>query len=177
MTKFNVALIFTLALLASYPLKAQKKNKKSDNVEQVFAHITYDSILVNLKEYPKLVKLIEAYQKQLVSEYEVKSLEFETLLDDYKEKEESLPEQEAAEKMQQLQGLNKELEQMRNEFEQKIFDKEKELLKPLNEKIQKAIKEVASEQGYTHVVEKKNFYYIDTSFDATELIINKANNL
>ena len=169
-----IFLILTFILILTPPLMAQKKNKQT-STDQVIAYITYDSILVNLKEYPKMVKLIEAYQKQLVSEYELKSLEFEALLDDYKEKEGSLSDEEITPKLQKLQELNKELEQLRNEFDQKIFAKEKELLKPLNEKIKTAIAEVSKEQNYTHVVEKKNFYYIDDTFDATALVIAKAN--
>lgn len=172
----NKLILYTILLSVSLlnPLIAQK-NKSKATASVNIAHITYDSILVNLKEYPKMVKLIEAYQKQLVSEYELKSLEFEALLDEYKEKEGVLSDEEITPKLQKLQDLNNELEQLRNEFDQKIFAKEKELLKPLNKKIKAAIEEVSKEQNYTHVVEKKNFYYIYDAFDATALIIAKAN--
>lgn len=169
-----IFLILTFILILTPPLMAQKKNKQT-STDQIIAYITYDSILVNLKEYPKMVKLIEAYQKQLVSEYELKSLEFEALLDEYKEKEGVLSDEEITPKLQKLQDLNKELEELRNEFDQKIFAKEKELLKPLNEKIKAAIEEVSKEHGYTHVVEKKNFYYISDTFDANALVIAIAN--
>lgn len=162
--------LFLLPLLTF----SQRKNK-SEVVTQHIAHITYDSVLINLKGYPKSLKLLEAYQNQLVSEYELKTLEFEAAVEEFQSKAESWTELEQDEKALAIQRQRDELQNLESSFQEKLRTKERELLTPLNEKINTAIQHVAKTKNFTHVVEKKNFYYIHDSFDITNWVIEEAN--
>jgi outer membrane protein len=175
--KITITILFFAIGFFSTAVFAQKKGKSSSEQVQLIAHITYDSVLVNMQEYAKSVKLLEAYQKQLVSEFELKSLELDAAIDNYRAKESKMTDEQKDQEAIKVQGMRKELEQLQNEYQQKIMRKEQELLAPLNEKIQAAISKVAAENGFTHVVEKRNFYFIDDIFDATNMVIKAANAL
>jgi len=57
----------------------------------------------------------------------------------------------------------------------KVFQREKELTKPIVEKILKVIKEVAVEEKYSmiHDVYESNIVYADEEYDITELVMKK----
>jgi outer membrane protein len=166
--------IFTIAFLfILVNVHAQKAAPASEPFK--VGYINIDSVLVNLKDYPTQVKILEAYQKQLTAQFEVKNLEFEQKYKDFQEKEKGFSDEQKKEKFADLQKLDQELAKMRNEANQEIGKKENELLVPLNEKILKAIEVVAKAKGYSHITDKKNFYFVLPSFDVTQLVIQEAN--
>ena len=150
--------------------------KKTDNTPaQKLGYILYDSVLVHVNSYGTQVKLNEAYQKQLNSEYEMKKLELETKLKEFGEKQATLSEDQKKAKQQELQKMAGELQAFAQEAQKKLAQKEQELVAPLNEKIGKAIEAVAAKYGYTHIADKKNFYYVSSAFDVTKLVVEEAN--
>ena len=66
--------LFTGLMLQGLTTLSQKKQDTKLTICQI-ATIQRDSVLVKLKEYPTQVKMLEAYQKQLQSEYDFKNLE------------------------------------------------------------------------------------------------------
>jgi Skp family chaperone for outer membrane proteins len=73
--------------------------------------------------------------------------------------------------------LDQELSKLRQDANQKIAQKERDLLVPLNEKIIKAIEIVAKAKGYSHITDRKNFYFVSPSFDVTTTVTEEANKL
>lgn len=166
---------FTIAILCVFSLAsfAQKTTAASEPFK--LGYINVDSVLVKLKEYPTQVKILEAYQKQLTAEFELKSLEFETKYKEFQEKEKTYAEDAKKAKVEELQKLDQELGKIRQEANQKIATKERELLVPLNEKILKAIEVVAKAKGYSHVTDRKNFYFALPGYDVTKAVTEEAN--
>ena len=152
---------------------AQKKSDAS-NVQKI-GYVLYDSVLVHVNSYSTQVKLNEAYQKQLNAEYEMKKLELETKLKEYGEKQATMSAEQKQAKEQELQKMDGELQKFAQEAQKKLAQKEQELVAPLNEKIGKAIEAVAAKYGYTHIADKKNFYYVSSAFDVTKLVVEEAN--
>src|SRR5690606_40416765 len=105
------------------------------------------------------------------------NLEFEQKLKDYQENEKKYTEEQKQAKFADLQKLDQDLNQLRTNANNQIAQKEKELLVPLNEKILKAIEIVAKAKGYSHITDRKNFYFVSPSFDVTQLVIEEANKL
>ena len=140
---------------------------------QKLGYILYDSVLVHVNNYPTQIKLNEAYQKQLNAEYEMKKLELETKLKEFGDKQATLSEEQKKAKQQELQKMDGELQSFAQEAQKKLA--KKELVAPLNEKIAKAIEAVAAKHGYTHIADKKNFYYVSSAFDVTKLVVEEAN--
>ena len=171
--KFVIILILNLVTLIAL---GQKKNDTSIPYLKL-GYILYDSVLVHLNSYSTQVKLNEAYQKQLNAEYEMKKLELETKLKEYGEKQATMSAEQKQAKEQELQKMDGELQKFAQEAQQKLAQKEQELVAPLNEKIAKAIEVVATKYGYTHIADKKTFYYVSSSFDVTKLVVEEANKL
>ena len=169
----TIIFLFFIQGLSMHVLAQKKQEPKPSSCQ--FATISRDSVLVKLKEYPTQVKMLEAYQKQLQSEYDFKSLELETKLSEYQSQEKSYSEEQKQLKMQELQTMDAELKKFSQEAEQKMMKKEQELLQPMNDKISKAIEAVAVQQGYAQVLDKKFFYFSIAACDATNLVIAEAN--
>lgn len=173
MKAINISLC--LFLFTASVAFSQKKQEPKATFCQI-ATIQRDSVLVKLKEYPTQVKMLEAYQKQLQSEYDFKKLELDTKVADYQDKEKTLSDVQKKEKMQELQKLDEDLKNFSQEAEQKLVKKEQELLLPMNDKINKAIEAVAEKQGYQQVMDRKSVYFSLSVCDATQLLIVQANN-
>jgi outer membrane protein len=167
--------IFATLFIAIITLTLFAQKSATNTEAQKLGYINVDSVLVNLKEYATQVKILEAYQKQLTAEFEVKNLEFETKYKEFQEKEKTFAEDIKKKKIEELQGLDQELTKLRQEANQKIAQKEKDLLVPLNEKILKAIDVVAKAKGFTHITDRKNFYFASPSFDVTKQVTEEAN--
>lgn len=171
---FTVLVLFTFSLAVF----AQKSvTTPAANEPLKLGYINVDSVLVKLKDYPTQVKILEAFQKQLTAEFEVKNLEFETKYKDFQEKEKSFSDDQKKARIEELQNLDQELNKLRQEANQKIAQKERDLLVPLNEKILKAIEVVAKAKGYSHITDRKNFYFVSPSFDVTQQVTEEANKL
>ena len=155
-------------------INAQKKSEVAITTQKL-GYILYDSVLVHVNSYSTQVKLNEAYQKQLNAEYEMKKLELETKLKEFGDKQATLSEEQKKAKQQELQKMDGDLQSFAQEAQKKLAQKEQELVAPLNEKISKAIEVVAAKYGYTHIADKKNFYYVSSAFDVTKLVVEEAN--
>jgi len=167
-------LILTL-ILCSLSALSQKKIETKPTTNCQIATIQRDSVMVKLKEYPTQLKMLEAFQKQLQSEYDFKKLELETKVKNYQENEKSFTDGQKQEKVQDLQKLDEELKRFGQEAEQKLLKKEQELLQPMNEKIFKAIETVAIKQGYMQILDRKSVYFSLTACDATKMVIEESN--
>jgi outer membrane protein len=167
---FLIVLFFMLGFRAF----SQKKQEPKPTICQI-ATIQRDSVLVKLKEYPTQVKMLEAYQKQLQSEYDFKKLELDTKVAEFQEKEKTFSDPQKQEKVQELQKLDEDLKKYSQEAEQELMKKEQELLQPMNEKINKAIEAVAAKQGYQQIMDRKSVYFSLALCDATKLVIDEAN--
>ncbi len=174
LTNKHFTLAISVILLVTEVSFSQKKQEPKPTTCQI-ATIQRDSVLVKLKEYPTQVKMLEAYQKQLQSEYDFKKLELDTKVKDYQENEKTNSDAQKQEKAQELQKLDEELKRFSQEAEQKLLKKEQELLQPMNDKINKAIEAVAFKQGYAQIMDRKSVYFSLAVCDATKLVIEEAN--
>jgi len=168
---FTIVFLFAVVTVTN----AQKASGTTSTETFKLGYIIVDSVLVKLKDYPTQVKILEAFQKQLTAQFEVKNLEFEQKYKDFQDNEKKFTEEQKKEKIAELQKLDQELGKMRNDANGEIAKKENELLVPLNEKILKAIEVVAKAKGYSHITDRKNFYFALPSYDVTNLVIEEAN--
>jgi outer membrane protein len=167
------ALLMVFIASASF-LFSQSKNPAKLAACQT-ATIQRDSVLVKLKEYKTQVSLLEAFQKQLQSEFDYRKLEFDTKLKNYQEKESTFSVVVKEAIVSELEKMDEELKKFNSDGEQKLIKKEQELLQPMNDKINAAIDAVAVKEGYFHVIDKKFVYYSKSLCDATQLVIEEAN--
>ncbi len=164
-------LVLTVAFM-SFGTQAQEVKIGYTNIELLLAY---------MPEAKQVEQQLEAYQKKLGEQLKVKQDYGQERLSEYMERKEAddlLPEED--EKFQEeLKQLDAEITKFASDGEQKLLAKREELLAPVLEKLQKAIDDVAKENGYTYVLNQTNSSGVSTILygpdenDLTELIMKK----
>jgi len=152
-----------LVVLTSMTLSAQK-----------FGYINSQVLISQIPQVKEANANIETLQKQLEKQGQdmVVSLQAK-----YQELEKKQAQGEISPKQLELegQGLKQEelnIQKFQQESQQKIFEKSESLLKPIRDKIQASIDEVAKENGFQYVFDQAIgiLLYADTSTDVTPLV-------
>jgi outer membrane protein len=144
---------------------------------QKFAYINTQEILGNLPEVKQANANIETFRNQLISLGQKK---LESLQKKYKELElqqqrgELSPVQLDAE-AKKLKTDEEALQKFDQQSQQRIMEKSEELLKPIRDKVQKAIDEVAKEKGYEFIFDASMGFilYADENTDISNVIKTK----
>jgi outer membrane protein len=88
------------------------------------------------------------------AELEKKKSEIEKMAEDLEKKKVALSDEARARKAQDIQGEAMKLQQEAMKSEQEFRKKEQDLTKPIVEKLQKAINQIAEEKGYSMIIER-----------------------
>ena len=111
----------------------------------------------------------------LRKELEKKQEEFRTKLDDYEKTKNSMMEAIRRSKENELRNLEQNLMELQQGAETEIKNKTDELIAPESDRIQKAIKDVAAENGFTFVIngDPQVLLYGVESANITDLVLKK----
>ena len=141
---------------------------------QKFAYINTQEILSNLPEVQQANSNIETFRNQLISLGQQK---LEALQKKYKDLEakQNRGELSPVQLDQEAKKLKVEEEQLTKfdqESQQKIMKKSEELLKPIRDKVQKAIDDVAKENGYEFIFDASMGFilYADDSTNISDKV-------
>lgn len=136
----TLMLLLPLAFATSIDAQAQAASVK-------IGYTDHELIIVNMPDYRTI-------QEQLQKEYQGSQEEIQTLAKDYQDKLDKYQKQQALlsperrqEREQELITLQGQIQQTAQEKEQGLAEREAELMRPLFERVQKAIDEVAVEAG------------------------------
>jgi outer membrane protein len=111
-----------------------------------------DYLIASVPESKQIESELKTYKDQLDKQLEVKVKEFREKYDSYEKGASMMTEVIRADKERELQDLNGQIEQFQKNAEQSLQEKQQKLMKPVLEKIQKAIDDVAVENGFTYVL-------------------------
>jgi len=118
---------------------------------QKIAHIDVQKIMTEMPEFKagqaQLKKLYATYQnefKEMQDAYQAK-------LKKYQAESATVSEQENQKRVKELMEMEKNIAKAQQEIQQEAAKKEAELMKPIQEKLMKAIQDVAKEKGYQYV--------------------------
>ena len=144
---------------------------------QKFAYINTQAILSGLPEVQQANANLETFRNQLVN---LGQMKLEALQKKYAELEQKqnrgeLSPNQLDEEAAKLKSDEEELQKFDQESQQKIVAKSEELLKPIRDKVQNAIDEVAKEGGYQYVFDAGMGFilYADQSTDISESVKSK----
>lgn len=138
---------------------------------QKYGHLNFGNLVASLPETEAADSELEAYQKQLNADLEKKTK-------DWQAKAETFVKDVQGGNLAPLKQQEREqaLEQERNtimadqqSIGQKVQKKRQELLKPIVEKVESAIKEVAKENGYTMIFDTSTFNAILFAQDSDDV--------
>ncbi len=150
------------------------------NAQQKIGHINSLDILQAMPEFKTMNgdidKQKQSYQKALegmYADYEKKQKDLQALSND-----KSTPDPIIESKIQELQDLQKRIQDFESKVNDDLQKLQQEKLKPINEKYLKAVKEVATTNGYSYVLDVVSgavAYYPEAADDVTDLVMKKLN--
>lgn len=162
-------LLFVLLLGAISLLSAQTK----------IAYINTATVMAQLSEAQDAQKQIDALSQQWQSDLNQMANDMQKKVEDYDKRKLIMSDKRRAEAEKELQDLDKKIVDFRNQkfgTSGELFTKQNELMKPIQEKIFKAVKDVADEEGYDYVVDRSSstlLLFANSKHDLTQKIIQK----
>lgn len=117
--------------------------------------IGYTSVEYVLSQMPERKQIesdLKTYSSQLEAQMKSKQTDFQTKLDAYQKGGTTMTAVVKADKEKELQGLQQGLQEFQSTAQQSLQQKQQSLLSPALDKIQKTIDQVATENGYTYVL-------------------------
>ena len=158
-----------LCLFAAAPAAAQAK----------IGYYSSDAIMKQLPDAQDAQKQLDQMVAEWQQELNKMQDDWKKRFDDYDKRKLILTEQRRAETERELRDLDQKIVDFRNQkFGQngELFNKQNELMKPVQDRVFKAIQDVAKEEGYDFVFDKSGdilLMYANDKYDLTQKIYAK----
>ena len=143
-----------------------------------FGHINSQELLSMMPERDSAQLVLENYAQQLEDQLETMQVEYNNKVQQYLANQENFTDLIKQTKEQELTDMNERITGFQNTAQQTIQQKEAQLIQPIIDKAEKAIKEVAEEQGFTYIFDLARgsiLYFSDASQDILPLVKAKLN--
>ena len=138
-----------------------------------FGHINIQKLVTELPEKLAADKKLQAEAQKLELNLKVMNEELEAKYTDYMENRDTLPELIRATKEKEIQEISERLKNFQQLAQQNIHTQEQQMLKPIIEKVQKAIDEVGTENGFIYIFDVSSrvvIYHSEKSTDVEALV-------
>lgn len=161
--------LFTAILLGLASLSSAQK----------YGFVDSQTILEKMPEYKDAQKKIDDLSAQWQKEVEAKYAEIEKMYRDYQKEQILLPEDMKIKRQDEIAAKEREVKDFQKAkfgVNGELFNQRQQLVKPLQEKIYKAIKEVAEQGNYAFIFDRSNnssILYADPKNDKTDAVIKK----
>ncbi|MDI9319848.1 MAG: OmpH family outer membrane protein [Phycisphaerales bacterium] len=114
-------------------------------------HINSQELLGLMPEVKKADADLKAYAKSFEEQLETMTKEYQKKMGDYQAQEKTMTDAVKEVKQKEITDLGGRIESTQKSAEEKVVAKKQELFKPILDKAEKAIKEVAKEKGFDYV--------------------------
>ncbi len=121
----------------------------------------------------------ESFSKQVQNQLMVRQKELSEKGQALQKEADKLGKKEVEEREMEIQRLQGDLERLHAESQEKVARKYQTLMMPINEKVQKAIEEIAKREHYTHVLNTVMgagmpiLCYVDPKFDISDVVLKE----
>ena len=165
MLRISICLAFALPSLAMSQVK--------------IAYVTTEAIMKQLPDAQDAQKQLDQFVVDWQGELNKLQQDWQKKLDDYDKRKLIMTEQRRADAEKELRDLEQKVAEYRNKkFGQNgdLFLKQNELMKPVQDRVFKAIQDVALEEGYDYVFDKSGeilLMYANTKYDLTPKVLAK----
>ncbi|MFA5833555.1 MAG: OmpH family outer membrane protein [Bacteroidota bacterium] len=149
------------------------------NAQTKIAFINSSTVMEQLPEAQDAQKQIDGLAQQWQTELTQMASDMQKKVEDYDKRKLIMSDKRRAEVEKELQDLDKKIVDFRNQkfgTSGEMFTKQNELMKPIQEKIFKAVKDVADEESYDYVVDRSNstmLLFANAKHDLTQKVISK----
>ncbi len=162
--------IFTLILLSAFAVSGMAQKYALVDTEYILSHIpSY------ISAQDQLDKLSEKYQEEVQALYE----EVEKLYKDFQAERVLLSEEMKRKKEDEIIRKEKEAKELQQKYfgpEGNLFQKREELMKPIQDEVYKAIKEIALAGNYAVVFDTSSgtsMIYSDPKYDKSDEVLER----
>jgi len=146
---------------------------------QKFGHFDLDSLLGMMPELSKANEDAAAFYKQLEKQMIDMQTELDTKMKDYEQFGPTWSPSIKKLKEDEINGLNQRIQGFQMQAQTDFNNKKAELLKPIYDKINKAVKDIAKEKGYKYIFDSSKgagiLVYADPADDVFALLKAKLN--
>jgi outer membrane protein len=162
------AAVLCLALMASVSMAQMK-----------IGHITSETIMKTLPEAVDAQRTLDALVAQWENELKKMQDDWKKKFEDYDRRKLILTDQSRAEAERELRTLDQAITDYRNrKFGQngELFQKQNEVMKPIQNKMFKVLEDIAKEEGYDYVFDRSGeilLLYANEKHDLTEQVLRR----
>ncbi|MBC9933766.1 OmpH family outer membrane protein [Chitinophaga qingshengii] len=117
------------------------------------AHINAQALVGSMPEAKKAETDLQTFAQSLEGEGKTMVDEYTKKVKEFDDKAASMTDNMKEIKGREIQDAQKRIQDYRDQAEQKVQQKQQELLKPIYDKARKAIEDVAKEKGYGYVID------------------------
>ena len=174
-------LLLTLALtLTLSQLNAQETLDTTQKLPVKIGYTNVEYIFSFLPEAKRIASELESYERQLRNQLEAKQRVLQEKFKAFQQAQMSMTEAVRNQKGRELLELENSLKQQEQEAREKLSNKQASLLKPVYEKIQRIIEQVAEEEGYTYIVNASLggvpvLLYASEEYNISDRVLQKLN--
>lgn len=139
-----------------------------------FGTVDVQAIVQGMPEFAAMQTQLETSSKTYETEFQKLQEEFQKKYTEFQQLDASTLESIKERRMQEIQELSQKIEQFRNTASQDLQRQQEQLMAPIQQKIQDAIKAVGDENNYTFIFETIAAAYVGRDVtDVTPLIKTK----
>ena len=141
-----------------------------------FGHINSQELLSLMPERDSAEAKIQQYAKELEGELELMNVEYNNKVSDYVEKRDNLTPLVKQTKEQELNEFQSRIQEFSANAQKELQQQEAQLIQPIIQKAEKAIKDVARENGFTYIFDLSRgsvIYFSEQSEDILPLVKKK----
>ncbi|MFV0365410.1 MAG: OmpH family outer membrane protein [Mangrovibacterium sp.] len=162
---FRICLVAVMMVSATTFVQAQTLK---------FAHINTQELIPKMPDYAAAQKQVEVQAKSLEDQLGTMQKELQTKMTEYQEQANTMDEIVRQAKEEDLMNLQQRISTFQQNAQQKLQQKQQELMQPIFDKANKAIEEVAKEQGVIYVFDTNTLLYKShASIDLLPLVKTK----
>jgi outer membrane protein len=132
-------------------------------------HVDINKILLSLPQRDSAAAVMEKETKEVQRTYEEMTAEYNKLFDDYEKSASTLTEIIRKAKEADLLDKQKRLEEFQQNATTKLDQRNADLIKPILDKILKAVDKVAAENGFTYILDVSKGSVVYTSKDSQNI--------
>jgi len=150
-------------------------NTTAQQKQTNFGHVNRSEIMQMMPEVKQARSDLEKYSKQMQGQVKNLMKEYRSKLEKFQEQQNSMSETVRKDKERELTQLEERIQKFRKEAQKEVSKKRKELLQPIIDRIDKAIKQVAQQNGYSYIFDTSAgaVLYAQDSDDVTTLVKQK----
>jgi len=125
--------------------------------QQRIGYIDSESILQEVPEYANVQQKLDQLEKKWRAEIQDQKEQVQTLREEFRAWELLYTEEERRRKREEIDKAQKAVEQLRQRYfgpDGELYARQRELMRPIQERILSATEEVATQQGYDYIFDK-----------------------